>query len=791
MPQRHHATPLAHRSRPAPRGVILIGLGILVAALAALGLTLLVLYPQLPDTSHLTSYQPKEPLRVYTADGVEIGGFGQEKRQFVPLKDMPALMKDSLLAVEDARFYEHSGIDPVGVLRAIVSNLTGGRKQGASTITQQVARTFFLTRERTITRKLKEAMLSLRIERQLSKDRILELYMNEIYLGARSYGFAEASQTYFGKPLKALSPAEAAMLAGLPQNPANANPVRNYERSLKRMQVVLGRMKTAGVIDELTYTAAMKERPTIRTPGEVEVHAEHVAEMARAQVYAQYGEAAYTSGMKVTTTLSAAKQRAAWHALRQTLIDREAWQPWRGPEGHEALDDTLAADDPEASDVLEDYIDDEGLPVAVVTRVTPKEVTVVTAAGEVRQVSGKGLRQAQPGLGPKATTSLKISRGSVVRLARLDKTSWRITQWPEADGALVALNPQDGRVEALVGGFDFKHNQFNHVTQGWRQPGSSFKPFLYSAALENGVMPETLVNDAPLTDVGDWSPSNSDGSADGPITVREGLARSKNLVSIRLVQLVGASKARAWAGQFGFDVAKHPDNLTLALGTGSTTPLQLASAYAVLANGGLKVSPIVITRITDAKGKVVFSAPIRSATEADRAIPARNAFLTGTLLNEVTRSGTAARAQGQLRRGDLFGKTGTTNDVYDAWFAGYQPTQVAVVWLGYDTPRSLGSHASGASLALPAWIQYMGTALAGRPVVMPATPDGVVPLDTGWRYSEWAQGGFLTGVGLDGQSVSPELIPQPATAGSAASEPDAKEPDSLDEAVKRLLGSAP
>ncbi|TBO32897.1 PBP1A family penicillin-binding protein [Aquabacterium lacunae] len=764
--------PLPHPRRGRPRnakGVILIGLGIVVAALAALGLTLLVLYPQLPDTDHLGSYQPKEPLRVYTADGVEIGGFGQEKRQFVPLKDMPPLMKDSLLAVEDARFYEHNGIDPVGVLRAIVSNMTGGRKQGASTITQQVARTFFLTRERTITRKLKEAMLALRIERQLSKDRILELYMNEIYLGARSYGFAEASQTYFGKPLKALSPAEAAMLAGLPQNPANANPVRNQERALKRMQVVLGRMKAAGVIDELTYTAAMKERPAIRTPGEVEVHAEHVAEMARAQVYAQYGEAAYTSGMKVSTTLNAARQRAAWNALRQTLIDRESGMPWRGPEGHESLDDAMAADDPDASDVLEDYIDDETLPVAVVTRVTPKELTVVTAAGEVRLISGKGLRQAQVGLGPKATAAQKIKRGSVLRLARMDKSNWRITQWPEADGALVALNPQDGRVEALVGGFDFKHNQFNHVTQGWRQPGSSFKPFLYSAALENGVMPETLVNDAPLTDVGDWNPGNSDGSADGPVTVREGLARSKNLVSIRLVQLVGAGKARAWASQFGFEASKHPDNLTLALGTGSTTPLQLASAYAVFANGGLKVTPTLITRITDAKGKVVFSARPKVATEADRVIPARNAFLTGTLLNEVTRSGTAARAQGQLRRPDLFGKTGTTNDVVDAWFAGYQPTQVAVVWLGYDTPRSLGSHASGASLALPAWIQYMGTAVAGRPVAMPPAPEGVVALENGWRYSEWADGGFLAGVGLDGQPISPEMIPHVPTASSGAS----------------------
>jgi len=739
-------------------------------AVLALLLTAAVLYPQLPDTSGLANYQPKQPLRVYTSDGVEIGGFGSERRQFVPFDKIPKLMRDSLLAVEDSRFYEHHGIDPIGVARAVVANLTGGRTQGASTITQQVARTFFLTREKTISRKLNEALLSLKIEHELSKDQILTLYMNQIYLGARSYGFAEAAQTYYGKPLSALTPAQCAMLAGLPQNPSYVNPIKNPSRARARQLVALSRMRSEGVLTAEQYEAAKAEKPSTRDPGEAEVHAEYVAEMARAQVYAQYGEQAYTSGMKVVTTLRAAEQQAAWKALRKTLIDRELGLAWRGPEGHEDLESGLADTDPAVSQVLADHNDDEMLQVAVVTQVSPKQVTLVLSGGEVIPVSGKGLRQVQPGLSAKASDKLKLRRGSVVR-ALQQGSNWVITQWPEAEGALVALDPRDGAVRALVGGFDFQRNQFNHVTQGWRQPGSSYKPFLYAAALENGVMPETLVNDAQLT-VGNWSPSNADGQFEGPMPLHTALAKSKNMVSIRLVQLMGPQAARTWTGRYGFDVDKQPDNLTLALGAGSTTPMQLASAYAVIANGGLKVSPVVISQITDGSGKVVFEATPKVLDESDRVIPARNAFLTGTLLNEVTRSGTAAKAQAQLRRPDLYGKTGTTNDVYDAWFAGFQPRRVAVVWLGHDTPRSLGSQASGSSLALPAWIQYMGTALAKEPVVEMPVPEGVVRTESGWRYSEWASGGFIEELGVDDEPIDPSLIPSPPQPGETPSTED-------------------
>ncbi|WP_374591929.1 penicillin-binding protein 1A [Aquabacterium sp.] len=745
-------------------------LGMSAAGLLALAVGVAVLLPQLPDTSSLAHYQPKQPLRVFTADGVEIGGFGAEKRTYVPIGQIPKLMKDSLLAVEDSRFYEHSGIDPIGVLRAVVANLTGGRQQGASTITQQVARTFFLTRERTLKRKLTEALLSLKLERELSKDQILELYMNQIYLGARSYGFAAAAQTYFGKTLIELTPAECAMLAGLPQNPAFANPIKNFERAKARQLVVLGRMRSQSVLNDAQYEAAKTQKLSVRRLNEMDVHAEYVAEMARQQVFAKYGEQAYSSGMSVVTTLRADEQQAAYKALRRTLIEHESRQVWRGPEDHEELDADWANDDPAVSQTLADYLDDEELRVAVVTAASPKQVTAVLATGEVVRVEPKGLRQAQPGLSPKASTKLKISRGAVVRLLQQGK-DWVLTQWPEAEGALVALDPRNGEVRALVGGFDFRRNQFNHVTQGWRQPGSSYKPFLYGAAMENGVMPETLVNDAPLTDVGNWDPQNADGSADGPITLRQGLTKSKNLVTIRLVQLLGPQAARDWTARFGFDADKQPDNLTLALGSGSTTPLQLAGAYAVIANGGLRVSPVVIKRITNVGGGVEFEAPTPPATEEQRAVPARNTFMIGSLLQSVTAMGTAARAQAQLGRPDLYGKTGTTNDVVDAWFAGFQPRIVAVVWLGYDTPRSLGSHASGASLALPAWIDFMRVALKGTPVQELTPPDGVVHVNGDWRYSEWAEGGFIPSLGLDGQAISRALIPAPpASAASDAAE---------------------
>ena len=775
-----------HPHRPLLRKLLIVGIGGLMAAVAALVAVLAWYGPQLPSLAPVTTYQPRQPLQVFTADGVEIAQFGSERRQFVAIDKIPLLLQQAVLAVEDARFYDHHGIDLKALARAVAAQVTGGLRQGASTITQQVARTFFLSQRFTPERKIKEALLALEIERQLDKPQILELYMNQIYLGQRSYGFAAAADAYFGKPLAGLNLAEAAMLAGLPQNPAFANPLVNLERATQRQRIVLARMVATGAITPEQQASARAEVLKLRTPSSQTLHAEHVAEMARRLVVERFGTDAYSQGLRVITTLRAADQQAAWAAVRKGVLAYDARQAWRGPEGFEALPADRPGDDradleAAAALALKDYRDDEDLRVAIVLQAGPKEVLAQLATGERVSLRGDGLRVAQPGLAARAPADLVLRRGAVLRVAQLrprgaaaaaaatggpatatmaaataaNPTAWAVVQWPEVQAGLVALDPVSGQVRALVGGFDFTRQPFNHVTQARRQPGSSFKPFLYSAALEQGVMPATLINDAPYTAPDGWQPQNSDGEFDGPITLRQALTRSKNLVSIRVLQRVGVAEARAWAERFGFAPATLPANLTLALGAGSTTPMQLAQAYGVLANGGWPVSPVVIQRITDAKGAVVFEAPSAAALdEAQRVVPARNVFITNSLLNDVTRYGTAARAQGQLGRGDLYGKTGTTNDAVDAWFAGFQagPTGglVAVVWLGHDEPQSLGSRESGGGLALPVWIDFMAQALRGVPVAPPPEPpEGVVRRDDDWVYSEWADGSFVAGLGLD------------------------------------------
>ncbi|HNB47128.1 MAG TPA: penicillin-binding transpeptidase domain-containing protein, partial [Burkholderiaceae bacterium] len=616
-----------------------------------------------------------------------------------------------------------------------------------------------------------------------SKDQILELYMNQIYLGQRSYGFGAAAQVYFGKTLDRLTVAEAAMLAGLPQNPAYANPITNLERATTRQRVVLQRMLVTGKITPAEHDAARAEKLVIRSKLFTAVHAEHVAEMARRAVFERYGERAYTEGFKVTTSLVAADQQAAWTALRRGILEHDRRQAWRGPEDHEELPADAPAGSAAVAQALKDHRDDDELRLAIVLQVSAKEVSAQLASGEVVSVSGDGLRWAQAGLGPKATKPLLITRGSILRLVSVPgkvakpgaapaPATWSISQWPEVQGALVALDTGTGRVRALVGGFDFTRQPFNHVTQAWRQPGSSFKPFLYSAVLEHGVMPATIINDAPLENAnveGAWNPQNYDGEFAGPLTLRQALAKSKNLVSVRLLRHIGVTQARAWAERFGFDPAKQPDNLTLALGAGSTTPMQMAGAYAVLANGGYKVAPQVIERITDAQGKVVFEAPpAPPLSEEQRVLPARNVFVTDQLLQEVTRSGTAARAQAQLKRTDVYGKTGTTNDAVDAWFAGFQPSVVAVVWLGYDEPRSLGSKETGGGLALPIWISYMERALRGvEPAPLPL-PGGVLDVGGDWRYAEFVEGGYVRSIGLDGADAVGEAASAPPSAGTPA-----------------------
>ena len=764
-------------------GKIVFGLVLAVALVAALGLGLAVarLWPDLPPLDKVTHYEPQQPLIVYTADGVQIGQFGAERRQFVPIGAIPAMLQGAVLAIEDTRFEQHFGIDPIGIARALLANVGGGMRQGASTITQQVARNFFLSPSKTLERKLKEVLLALQIERRLSKAQILELYMNQIYLGQRAYGFAAAAQVYFGKPLSALSIAESAMLAGLPQNPSYANPVTNFARARARQALVLARMEKIGLITPDERTAALAETLAIQLPTHTEVHAEYLAEMVRQAVVARFGETANTQGYKVYTTVRAAEQQTAYAALRATVLDHERHQPWRGPAAHETLPFLRGVElERAAAQALRDHQDDTDLRLAIVTESTQRVVTAQLATGETIQLTGAGIARVRAALLPDAPEERAIRRGAVVRLERRD-FGWAIAQWPQVQAAFVALEPASGRLQALVGGFDFTRSPFNRATQAWRQAGSSIKPFLYSAALEQGVMPDTLVNDAPLlpTGTGDtetavtgWQPRNADGQFDGPITVRQGLVRSKNLVSLRLLQQIGLGSARDWIHRFGFDPARLPNDLTLALGSGSTTPLQLAQAYALLANGGRETTPVFIDRITNAQGVVVFQPPPLPPHEADSlAIPARNAFLVNSMLLDVTRAGgTAALAQRTLQRGDLHGKTGTTNDAVDAWFAGFHPSVAAVAWVGFDEPRSLGEQASGSALALPIWIGFMDKALAGVPEATPVAPDGLVRVGDDWRYAEWAQGGQVARIGIDAvpAAASAPLAEPAASAVSAA-----------------------
>jgi penicillin-binding protein 1A len=716
------------------RGLLIGTLGTLMAAVALLVAVVAWYGPQLPPLDPVTTYQPRQPLQVFTADGVEIGQFGAERRQFLPIDQIPLRLQQAVLAVEGARFYSHSGLDLVGVARAVLAQFTGGLRQGASTITQQVARTFFLSQRFTPERKIREVLLALEIERRLSKPQILELYMNQIYLGQRSYVFAAAAQAYFGKTLVQLSLAEAAMLAGLPQNPHYANPATNLERATARQRIVLARMVATGAITPAEQAAARAEVLQLRGPAQQLLRADHVAEMARRVVVERFGPDAYSQGLRVHTSLRAADQQAAVTAVRRGVLSYDSRQPWRGPEGQETITPVGKLDaEAAAALALKDYRDDDDLRVAVVLRASPKQLQVQLASGERISVSTQAQRGAEAAIAPGAPADLAIRPGSVVRVAQAapaapgrdgDPGPWQLTQWPEVQAALVALDATSGRVRALVGGFDFSRQPFNHATQARRQPGSAYKPFLVSAALDAGVMPATLVNDAPFSAANGWQPQNSDGAFDGPITLRQALVRSKNMVSIRVLQQVGVGRVRSWGERFGFTAAEQPDNLALALGAGSATPVRLAQAYGVLANGGWPVAPVVIERITDAQGKALFeAAPPGAQDEASRVVPARNVFVTNSLLKDVARSGTAARAQAQLGRSDLYGKTGTTNDAVDAWFAGFQAGAgsrglVAVVWMGHGDPQSLGAGESGGGLALPVWIDYMAQE-CGRQKVAP------------------------------------------------------------------------
>ena len=758
--------------------IVLGGAGLVLAGIVGIvifvAVALAVAYPNLPDVSALSDYRPKLPLRVYTADGVVIGEFGEERRNLTRLKDIPKVMTDAVLAGEDARFYEHGGVDYKGMLRAALANLSNVRSQGGSTITMQVARNVYLSSEKTYTRKIYEILLTFKLEHLLTKDQILEIYMNQIFLGQRAYGFAAASEAYFDKPLRDITIPEAAMLAGLPKAPGTNNPIRNPKRARSRQLYIIDRMQENGFITVTQAEAAKQEPLKLKTgPDAMRIHAEYVAETVRQLMYAQYGNETYTRGLNVYTTVKAADQDAAYKALRRGIMDFERRQIYRGPEKFINLPTMQQEMDEAIDDALDEHPDNGDVMSAVVLQADAKSIKAIRQNAEMVEITGDGLKPAQSGLSDKAPPNIKIRRGAVIRVARTVKNTWEITQLPEVEGAFVALDPRDGSIKAMVGGFDYEKNKFNHVTQAWRQPGSSFKPFIYSAALEKGFTPATVINDSPLFfDAGvtggqPWEPKNYDGKFDGPMSLRTGLARSKNMVSIRILQAIGPQYAREWITRFGFDENKHQPYLTMALGAGSVTPLQMATAYSVFANGGYRINPWLVSKVTEQKGKVLMESKPSPPDDSVRAIDARNAFLMTSLLQEVTRSGTAARAQATLKRTDLFGKTGTTNDSMDAWFAGFQPTLTAVTWIGYDTPRKLGSNETGGGLSLPVWITYMEHALRGVPVTQYAAPEGVLNTGGEWFYEEYSRGAGVASLGLGDKNgtggSAPEVQALPPT----------------------------
>jgi len=746
----------------AAAGVLCVGL--------VLGYGWLVASQRLPSIAALTDYRPKIPLRIYTADHVLIGEFGEERRDVVHIAEVPRYMKQAILAIEDARFYDHGGVDLAGIARASLAALSNGHAtQGASTITMQVARNFFLSSEKTFTRKIYEMMLAYKIEQELTKDQILEVYMNQIYLGQRAYGFASAARIYFGKDLRQVTLAEAAMLAGLPKAPSAYNPVVNPARAKVRQQYILQRMLELGDITQAQYDAAVDEPLVVAktTVQQFSVHAEYVAEMVRQAMYAQYRDEAYTRGLNVVTTIDSADQANAYRALRRGLMSYDARRGYRGPEGFIDLPAAGSAREQAIADALASHPDNGDVAAAVVVSATPREVHAMLVNTSTVTITGEGLRFAAPALGTKSSQAARIRPGAIVRVMKRDDGQWAIVQLPQVEGAFISIAPADGAIRSLVGGFDFNKNKFNHVTQAWRQPGSSFKPFIYSASLDKGLGPATMINDAPLffsaaqTGGTPWEPKNYGGGFDGPMTMRTALQKSRNLVSIRILAHIGTHYAQDYITRFGFDAERHPAYLPMALGAGLVTPLQMAGAYSVFANGGYRVNPYLIAEVTDPQGIVLARAqPIVAEQNAPRAVNEANAYIMNSLLQSVAQRGTGAKSN-QLGRKDLGGKTGTTNESRDAWFAGYQHTLAAIAWVGYDNPRSLGDRETGGGVALPIWMDYMREALKGVPPYEMPMPSDVVTLG-GELYIDGFEPGqaFVASVG----------VPQAAQEGEAGSE---------------------
>lgn len=722
-----------------------LSIGLALFAVGLLAIAVLTTYPKLPSLDAVQNYQPKMPLTIYSADGKLIGSYGEERRAFTEIKEFPQVLKNAVIAAEDKRFYDHWGVDVIGVVRAVIGNIRGGGVQsGASTITQQVARNFYLTNERTLTRKFNEALLAYKIEQSLTKDQILELYFNQIYLGQRAYGFAAAAQVYFNKPVQELTLAEASMLAGLPKFPSAANPLVNPKRAKQRQEYILNNMVELGMITQAEKDAAFKEELHYeRHVQDIDQTSLYVAEMARQELYEKYGEDAYTQGFKVYTTVDTESQRVATNALRKTLRGFDRSSSYRGAEGYLDLGKDTDEDIEEAvGKYLSTMHAVDGLEPAVVIEASKsKGITAQTTGGDQVRLTPAQMGGARNAILNAKLEDAQIRPGAVIRLQKT-KSGWRIGQEPALQGALVALDARTGAVKALVGGYNFHSKNFNRATQALRQPGSSFKPFIYSAGLSRGMTAATLINDEPISIPGTgrggrpWTPKNSDGRYDGPITLRQALTRSKNMVSIRILMATGLNYTQQYIQKFGFKPNNHPANLSMALGAGSSTPLQMAEGYAVFANGGYRISAYVIDKIYDSQDHLKAQMqPLVAGENAPQVIDPRNAYIMYKMMQDVVKYGTARGAL-SLGRNDIAGKTGTTNDNKDAWFVGFNPDIVTAVYIGFDKPRSMGRAGYGGTIALPVWVEYMRYALKGKPATGMKVPAGMVLRNGEYFYKE-------------------------------------------------------
>jgi penicillin-binding protein 1A len=761
-----------------------------ILGISAVGITYLILEPDLPDVETLKDVRLQVPLRVFSADGKLIGIFGEKRRIPVTVEEMPDNLKQAFIAGEDARFYEHPGVDYQGITRAAWSLLTTGEKSiGGSTITQQLARNFFLTSEKTYTRKIKEIFLALKIERQLEKDEILELYLNKIFLGYRAYGVGAAAEVYYGRSTTQLSLAQSAMIAALPKAPSRINPITSPERAIERRDYVLKRMLELGYIDEPQFNAAIREPDRAYYHGAIaEISAPYVAEMVRVKALQLLGTEAYTGGYVVVTTIDSGLQTAANLAVSNGLEEYDQRHGFRGPEAHVDLADRISTGD--WAGILSPYRPVSGLEPGLVIEVEETLALVYLRNGQTVALALEDMKWAAPfidrdrkGREPGTVKDIMVP-GDIIRARLHNDGNWRLGQLPEVESALVSLDPRSGDIKALVGGYDFARSKYNRITQGRRQPGSSFKPFIYSAALEKGFTVASLVNDAPIVFEDSeleriWKPQNFSQKFFGPTRLREAMVNSRNLVSIRLLREIGVEYAREFTTKFGFELNEMPANLSMALGSASLTPLSMARAYAVFANGGYLVSPQFIRRISDANGATVYETlqtvicdecdrnevtpaaveatpekvepefrplEISSDTQdgepspgslgdrmariesessyAIQTISPQNAYLVRSMMMDVVRRGTGVRAM-QLGRRDLAGKTGTTNDQRDAWFSGYNDHLVTSVWVGFDNHEPLGRRELGGRAALPVWIEYMAVALNGVEDKPPSMPEGL------------------------------------------------------------------